>query len=128
MKAGGEGDIRGRDGWMASSTQWALSLSKLWEMVKDREAWCAAVHGSQRVSRDCLNISASNTLIPNALAKLCPSLHFYFLNLDTSFSHSVSGVRLQGLESDCKVVQVSPSFPNFVTLDKILYFYMPQFC
>ena len=45
LKAGGERDDRGRDGWMASLTQWTLSLSKLWEMVKDREAWRAAVQG-----------------------------------------------------------------------------------
>ena len=35
----GEGDDRGWDGWMA------MTLSKLWEMIKDREAWCAVVHG-----------------------------------------------------------------------------------
>ena len=42
-----EGSRRGgrkRMKWLASLTQWT-SLSKLWQLVMDREAWHAAVHG-----------------------------------------------------------------------------------
>ena len=51
LGARGEGDDRGWDGWMASLTQW-MWVCELWELVMDREAWCAAIHGVQRVGHD----------------------------------------------------------------------------
>jgi len=45
LGAGGEGDDRGWDGWMALLTRWTLSLGGLRELVMDREAWRAAIHG-----------------------------------------------------------------------------------
>ena len=45
LRARGERDNTGWDGWMSSPTQWTMGLGGLHELVMDREAWHAVFHG-----------------------------------------------------------------------------------
>ena len=89
LGVGGEGDDRGWDGWMASLTRWTLSLSGLRELVMDREAWRAAIHGVAKSWTRLSDWTELNWLL-SPLAPTSQLWKHFFLNSLLSYEILIS--------------------------------------
>ena len=72
-----------------------VSLSKLQEVVKDREAWSAAVHWSQRVRHDSVTEQQHRYISRNNLRSITTSMnlvHYLIILFLTKiiFTHCIS--------------------------------------
>ena len=103
-----------------------MSLSELWKMVKDREAWCAAVHGIARNGHDCMTEQQQPETPPNHNCLHCPQK----LNLYSDFSRNQFFIFSFSLSPKCSFINTSLvmlQLDNFYVCFNIEFLLYPLF-
>ena len=85
---GGEGEDRGWDGWMASPTQWTWVRASSGELVMDREAWHAALHGVAKSRTQLSDWTELICLLIYSFSFCFPSSFFLVTHLPYRFSQT----------------------------------------
>ena len=95
LKAG-EGDNRGWDGWKVSPTQWTWVWARPQELMMDREAWHAAVHGVTKSQTRLSNWTKKKELMPPAASWMPLEIHAKW----SQRKRNIIGYHLQMWRSD----------------------------